>query len=246
MGKNYHNPPVVEALCELYFDKHTTWDVTIFGDYYNRVRNEFSQKRELPQVEMTMQQHEAGVTGQVRPAGVRMQFVRPDQTALVQLAQHVLIVNQLPLYPSWEVFKTLILDRLQDYQSVVAEAALQGILLRYINRFSFPTETFTVGKAFAESDFIPTRLREKGTPFFLRIEMPQESGSRLVLTLGTLEDNKPEHSAVLLDIAVLLTQAAMLNQESLSDRLDQAHNCIEDVFESCLTDALRQQFDTEV
>jgi hypothetical protein len=30
---------------------------------------------------------------------------------------------------------------------------LQGALLRYINRFNFPTKTFTVGQAFAESDF---------------------------------------------------------------------------------------------
>lgn len=243
MSRVYRHPPVVEALCELHFDKRAAWDVTIFGAYYNRIRDEFSEKRELPQVEMAMQQHKTGLISQVNPAGVRMQFVRPDQTALVQLAPHLLIVNQLPPYPHWEAFKTLILDRLADYQSVVAGAKLQRVLVRYINRFSFPAQTFTVGHAFAQSDFIPARLREKGAPFFLRLEMPEESGSRLLLTLGTLDDDDPDHSAVLLDIAMLLKQAAVSHQDDLSELLDQAHTCIEEVFESCLTDALRRQFD---
>jgi uncharacterized protein (TIGR04255 family) len=246
MGKVYRNPPIVEALCELHFDKHTPWDVTIFGDYYHRVREEFSQKRELPQMEMAMQTQEGGITSQVRPVGVRMQFVRPDQTALIQLAPHVLIVNQLSPYPTWETFRALILDRLQDYQEVVPDANLQGALLRYINRFNFPTKTFTVGQAFADSDFIPLRLREKRAPFFLRLEMPQEVNSRLLLTLGTIENENPERITVLLDIAAQLKRVTIMDQDRLSKLLDQAHEDIEEVFESCLTDTLREQFDTEV
>lgn len=76
--------------------------------------------------------------------------------------------------------------------------------------------------------------------------MPQEMNSRLLLTLGTIENENPERITVLLDIAAQLKRVTIMDQDRLSKLLDQAHEDIEEVFESCLTDALREQFDTEV
>jgi uncharacterized protein (TIGR04255 family) len=76
--------------------------------------------------------------------------------------------------------------------------------------------------------------------------MPQEVNSRLLLTLGTIENENPERITVLLDIAAQLKRVTIMDQDRLSKLLDQAHEDIEEVFESCLTDTLREQFDTEV
>jgi uncharacterized protein (TIGR04255 family) len=246
MGRVYKNPPVVEALCEFHFDQSSPWDVTIFGHYYDRIQKEFHHKRQVPQVEMSLEKRERGMMGEIREKGVRMQFMRPDRSAMVQLAPHLLVVNKLHPYESWRVFKTLILARLANYKEVVSTVLLQQIGLRYINRFDFPLEGFAVGTAFGFSEFLPDRLRQAIAPFFLRLEMPQDKEERLMLTMGSIDSESPDRVSVLLDLDYQIIIAAELDEAVLSEYLDKAHDHIEEVFESCLTDELRERFNREV
>jgi uncharacterized protein (TIGR04255 family) len=245
MGQVYRHPPLIEALCEFRFDPGSPWDVTIFGHYYDRIRDEFSNKRQVPQVEMSLGRRQGGMTREIREAGLRMQFVRPDSSAMVQLASHLLVVNKLPPYESWGVFKELILARVADYEEVVGQVPLKQIALRYINRFDFPAAGFTVGKALGSSEFLPARLREAGAPFFLRLEMPQNEQERQLLTLGTIEAESAESVPVLLDLEYQDPSQIGLEQSDLAAHLDRAHERIEEAFESCLTAALRERFDME-
>ncbi len=119
-------------------------------------------------------------------------------------------------------------------------------MLRYINRFECPTEGFLVEAVFNASEFLPARLMQAGAPFFTRLEMPQEPGYRLTLTMGTVESSNPDQVAVLLDLATLVTETSVLAEPVLASTLDKAHDQIEQVFESCLTDAWRERFDQEV
>jgi uncharacterized protein (TIGR04255 family) len=238
---------LAEALCEFHFDPGSPWDVTLFGHFYDRIRDEFPKKREVPEVEMSVQQQPGGVAGQIREAGVRMQFIHAGGDAMVQLAPRRLVVNKLPPYESWPVFKSLILARLADYEQAVGSASpLQRVGLRYINRFNFPAQSFTVGSAFAPSEFLPVRLREAQAAFFVRLEMPQEINERILLTMGTLDAEQAGTVSVLLDLEYVVAQPAAIEPSVLSDALEKAHDRIEQVFESCLTDPLRNRFNQEV
>ncbi|MBN1316582.1 MAG: TIGR04255 family protein [Anaerolineales bacterium] len=245
MGREYRNPPVIEALCEIQFDPSSSWDVTIFGHYYDQIKAEFSQKRQIPQVEMALDKRPGGMRGEIRDAGMRMQFVRPDSSAMIQLAPHLLVVNQLSPYQSWDVFKELILARLADYYRVAGQVLIKGIGLRYINRFDFPQADFRVGNVFGPSEFLPPRLEQAGAPFFIRLEIPQDERERLLLTLGTIEGESDERVSVLLDLDYQSQIDARLEKSVLSAYLEKAHESIEEIFESCLTEALRERFDTE-
>lgn len=245
MVKVYNNPPLVEALCEFRFDPGSPWDVTVFGHYYDRIHQEFPDKRQTPQVEVSLGKHPGGMVGEVKERGVRMQFSRSDGSAMVQLAPHLLVVNKLPPYESWPVFKTLILARMADYQEVVGSVPLQQVGLRYINRFDFPAESFSVGTAFESSEFLPRRLMGAPAPFFLRFEMPQGTDGRLVLTVGTIESESPDRVPVLLDLDCQTSITTQVDAAALSSHLDNAHGCIEEAFESCLTDDLRRQLQGE-
>jgi uncharacterized protein (TIGR04255 family) len=64
--------------------------------------------------------------------------------------------------------------------------------------------------------------------------------------MGTVEPDKPDRVAVLLDLYYLGDGTAIVNDAELSNRLDEAHDLIQNVFESCLTDELRRRFDQEV
>ena len=245
MRATYRNPPLIEALCEIQFDHNNSWDETVFGHYYDRVRAQFPGKRQLPQVEMSLARHAEGMAGELRETGTRMQFISADRSAMVQVAPYMLVVNQLAPYASWPAFQAVILARLADYRQAVGAVPLRQVGLRYINRLDFAAASFSVGSALAPSDFLPVRLRQAGVPFFLRLEMPGQRDSRIVLTLGTVEPAMPDRVAVLLDLYHLRDGAAMVNDAELPNELDEAHDVIEDVFESCLTDALRRHFDRE-
>jgi len=245
MGEIYKHPPLVEALCEFQFDASTPWDVTVFGHYYDRVQAEFPTKRQMPRVEMSLSQDQGAIQGEMRETGVRMQFLRPDGSAMVQLAPHLLIVNNLPPYESWQAFKSLILDRLADYGEVVSSTHLRQIGLRYINRFDFPAQGFSVGNAFGNSEFLPARLRQASAPFFLRLEMPQGQQGHLLVTMGTIDSEEPDQVSTLLDLDYRIRIGAALDQCELANHLDSAHDRIEEVFESYLTDELRDRFNKE-
>ena len=242
MGGIYRNPPLVEALCEFHFDESRPWDVTVFGHYYDRVRDEFPDKRQQPQVAMSLQQNEGGVRGEFRDSGVRMQFLRPDRTAMVQLAAHLLVVNQLPPYRSWQTFKTLILMQLSNYLEIAPQQTVRQVGLRYINRFEFEAESFSVARHLGLSDFLPARFREATAPFLFRVEMPQSQQERLVLTMGTIEIDQPDRVAILLDLDHQSSTSEGFEVVALKDTLERAHQRIEDAFESFLTDDLRHQF----
>lgn len=245
MAKVYENPPVIEALCEIRFDPKSPWDVTIFGHYYDRVSGEFSDKRQMPELEVSLTRRQGGMRGEMRKTGTRMQFVRPDGTAMVQLAPHLLVVNQLSPYETWQAFKQLVVDRLIDYEEVAGPLALMQIGLRYINRFDFPMKGFSVASAFGPSDLLPARLRQATLPFFLRLEIPQNGGERLLLTMGTAESEQVDQVSVVLDLDYRVPIGTRLDAATLTERLDRAHDRIEEAFESCLTEQLRNRFDAE-
>jgi len=246
VANHYKNPPLIEALCEFRFSETTPWDVTVFGNYYNLVKGEFSQKRELRDVSMSLQRQERGFTGDIKGGGIRMQFVKADESAMVQIASHRLIVNKLKPYKSWEVFKSLIQDRLEDYQKVVEKATCRRVGLRYINRFDFPAKGFMVGAYLGQSDIFPPRLKQAGPPFLMRLEVPQNEDELLLVTMGTTESDRPDQVSVLLDIDYVRTNIQGLSEKDLLAHLDAAHDHIETVFELCLTDDLRRQFNQEV
>jgi uncharacterized protein (TIGR04255 family) len=194
---------------------------------------------------MSLQRHEGGVRGEFRESGVRVQFLRSDRTAMVQLAAHLLVVNQLPPYHSWQAFKGLILAHLTNYVEVAPQQVIRQVGLRYINRLEFAGEGFSITKHFGLSDFLPVRLQQAAAPFLLRVEMPQGQQERLVFTMATIENDQPDRVAILLDLDHQTSAPEGLDLVALQEVLDRAHLRIEDAFESCLTDDLRHQFGKE-
>lgn len=239
----YKHPPVIEALCEIHFEPGPEWDATLLGLYYEKIKDAFPEKRELRNVQVSIQAAEAELSHFVRETGVRMQFVRADKTAMVQVAPNMLVVNQLPPYPHWGEFNDLITARVGDYVAVAAPKGMQRVGLRYINRFSFAPAEFDFQALFGRSALIPPALFEAAKPFLFRLELDQAPGERLLLTMAT-PPAELETATVILDLDHVSSIGGEASAEGLMAQLNRAHDRIEAVFESCLTDRLRQQLNT--
>jgi len=228
---HYKNPPLVEAICAFQFVPGSVWDATVLGLVYDRIKEEFPEKRQ-----------DAGAE--------RMQFRRSDNRALVQVGQNALTVNHLTPYCGWPEFRAMIERVLAAYREVAAPQGLEAISLRYVNRLSAPAQ-------FAENDVssveIPEYLRafpsvpESVPQTYLewaqRVVIPFEF-ERLLLTVqsGTVAPSEVDRFVFLLDLEAEPFVGEVVGLEEAVVWQEKAHTTVEAVFESCLGSQARSLF----
>ncbi|MGH8605379.1 MAG: TIGR04255 family protein, partial [Gammaproteobacteria bacterium] len=136
--RRYRNPPVVEALCEIYL-KESAWDDTVPGQFYDRMKHGFPVKRQREIQEANISFSIAGEAA----AGIRrlppwIQFVTESGDRMIQLARDLLVVNQLRPYPHFDDWEPAIYSALEVYRELAMPKAVARLGVRYINRVVIP------------------------------------------------------------------------------------------------------------
>ncbi|WP_279165294.1 TIGR04255 family protein [Thermus scotoductus] len=137
MGKKYRNPPLVEAICEFRLTQNTHWDLMIPGLFYEGVKNEFPHREQRSVQELQLIQGPQGIRQELRVSERALLF-SPDRKLVIQLGPHILVVNALKPYPTWEGFKPRIEMAWKKLQEIMDVQGLERIGLRYINRIELP------------------------------------------------------------------------------------------------------------
>lgn len=242
MSRKYSNPPIVEALCEFQFIPSQPWDMTIPGLLYEKINGEFSEKKQQMGFGVGFQPKEGGIEQKVEMSQ-RIQFLRPDKSALVQVGPDLLTVNHLKSYPTWEAFKPLILNNLRKYQEVAKPKGFKRIGLRYINKIGFDKRPIELTDYFNYYPFIPTELPQMHEAINVRVEIPYEDGSdHLLLTLTGIIPEQPDVLALLLDLDYIMAVPERIPLDQASDWIEKAHTRVENAFEACITDKCRSHF----
>lgn len=247
MGRKYSNPPIVEALCEFQFIPSQPWDLTIPGLLYEKINinNEFPIKQQQMGFGIGFKPKEGGIEQKVEMSQ-RMQFLRPDKTALVQVGPDLLTVNHLKPYPKWEAFKPLILNNLGIYQEITKPKGFKRIGLRYINKIEFDKGPIELSDYFNYYPFIPPKLPQIHETFNVRIEIPYEEGcDRLLLTLTSIIPEKPDVLSILLDLDYIMAIPDRIPLDQASNWIEKAHTMVENAFEACITDKCRSLWGEE-
>src|SRR5438067_137159 len=138
MPRSYRNPPVIEAVCEFKFLETQPWDWTIPGLIYEKIGPSFPRKRQQTVLEVSVPTHSPSEIMPPTPIA-RMQFLREDESTLVQVWPNTLAINQLRPYGSWQAFKATILEQLAIYQKVSGQQSITRVGLRYINKLDLPS-----------------------------------------------------------------------------------------------------------
>jgi uncharacterized protein (TIGR04255 family) len=244
MGRKYRNPPLVEALCEFQFEPSQPWDLTIPGLFYERVCEGFPEKRQQEMVEMELRAREARLEQRVRAGIARVQFLRRDGTALVQVGPDLLAVNHLKPYPTWAQFRPMILKHLEIYRDLAKPNGLRRVGLRYINRIEVPGPTAELARYL---NFYPPQPKDLPQPyesFLVRVETPySDERDRLLLTTGSAQPETPAMTAVILDLDYVMGQPGGISLTQVEQWLEEAHDRIELAFEACITPQARDLFE---
>lgn len=239
MGKKYANPPIVEAACEFRLTSDTHWDLTVPGLFYERVKEDFPHREQRVVQEVELAQEPQGFQYQVRMTE-RVLFFTSDRKMLVQLGPRLLVVNTLKPYPTWQGFKPRIEMAWEKLQEVVEVRGLERIGLRYINQIQFPSETAKLEDYFEFYPFVGKRLPHNMVSFIAGGEFPyNDDRDRCRVQLYTAAGEK---SAVILDIDYFLARPRAIAASEAMKWVEEAHSALEEIFEGCITDRLRQQF----
>lgn len=252
--RRYAKPPVTQAICEFQFVSDRAWDWTIPGLIYQKISSEFpvKQQEQAFQLSFTPQVQQQPVQ-QFSAALSKMQFLKIDKSAMVQIGPDLLAINVQTTYPGWPSFSKLISDQFQVYLQTASPKGFKRIGVRYINQIQFIAETIEITKYFQYYPHLPETIEQKHGPFSMRVVHPyNDEKDALVINFANLvspanvlaaADSVPSgHLSYVLDLDYSLIQSATVQLDEGLKWVEGAHTNIEEMFEACITDELRSLF----
>ena len=245
--RSYRKPPVIEALCEIYF-ADSTWDDTIPGAFYERVKDEFpkKQQREIQEAQIALGRGTASAGVQRLPPW--MQFASEKGDLMIQVSENLLVVNQLRPYSHFAAWESVVYRALAVYNEVALPQRAARVGLRYINRIEIPETRFAMEDYFTIYPQLPKSLGDTHGPFLVRVEIPQAEQRHVVLiTFGTdsLSEPKKEKQVFMLDLYDIATLDVPPDEIELKKQIQQAHDNVVMAFEDSITDRLRTLLEME-
>ncbi|MBD3285607.1 TIGR04255 family protein, partial [candidate division WOR-3 bacterium] len=134
--KQYKNPPIIEAVCEIRFMPESQWDITVPGLVYGKIKRDFPLKEPHFIQELKFNQDKPNTPPKVENKELAV-FLTKDRKTTVKLGIHTprLIINRVKPYQSWGTFKPNIERAFRSLKNIegVEIKGIQRIGLRYIN-----------------------------------------------------------------------------------------------------------------
>jgi uncharacterized protein (TIGR04255 family) len=243
----YRSSPIIEVVCEFRFVSDARWDAAVPDRIYDRIKGVFPEKRKAQVVEsITGVAHEAGVEQKVTIIE-RQQFLREDETAFVQVSPNFLAINHLKPYPTWEKYLPLIRHAFEAYVGAAQPQGLHRIGLRYINRIEFEAKETYLEEHFKFRPQHPSMSEVTFEAFLVGLDVVyEEDRDRLRMQLASSPPESPGKLVAIFDLDYSLVQAEAVSLDEAIDWVDKtAHSRIQQAFEDCLTQDLKNRFEPE-
>lgn len=245
MRRKYKKPPLIESLCEFYFVPETSQDFDIIMNLlYENIRIDFPKKYQLQLQASQINIDNSGtpeLTEQLLPL---VRFQSNNEQVLIQVGHNLLTINHLKPYTSWEEFLPSVEMGFNAYREVVKPKAIHRVALRYINRIEITGSRIGLEDYFEFRPFIGQKLLQDISAFTLGIQIPHEEMRDILnIQLASIDNESPNTVVILLDITYSLVKSGDISLDNITGWLSVAHNHIEDAFEACITDQLRNLFE---
>lgn len=236
----YSKPPILEALCEVHFDRPAAGDAE-----HEKMRSlwvrDYPDQRIIDEQNLEFQVRPEGVSVQQQPRGRRLIARSADGLNLVQLTANFLVVNRLAPYPGWkEFFAATILSRGRDV-CAMADLRIRRVGLRYINRITIPQQPFVWEDWFQMRLPIPSDLPSEHQGFHLEFQRRIGPNERMDTKIIAVNPAPPGTTSVILDLDVIW-EGEPLGSDRLAEMLDRVHHPHRLAFESYLTEKVRKLF----
>ncbi|MDZ8138243.1 MAG: TIGR04255 family protein [Nostoc sp. DedQUE04] len=250
--RQYSNPPIEEAVCELRFAPGQAWNFTVPGLFYEKARDLYTGEpseqnsiaTEFKFSRMQVVSPEVTLTQDLP----KFLFPSADGTKLVGVGPNLLSIHSLRPYEGWDEFSKRIEQALQLYLEVAKPVGITRISLRYINRIviSSPDQAIDLSDYVNIYPQLPDDLPSHISEFVTQAELIYEDiPAKLAITLS---DSEPQPGEVVFILDLDISQAWVEKPLSFEEVLSNLHELKSregQVFESLITDRTRELFDVK-
>lgn len=246
MKKRYKNPPIQEAVCEFRLKPDSKWDITVPGLIYEKLREEFPNKKKRINRGIQKRQTSKDSKGEEYQiiTDERIQFLAKDKKSFVQIGSGILSINCLDPYPGWDLFRPQIKHGFDALTSVVEFKELHRVGLRYINRIELAGTRVELENYFQFRPFLGQDVPQEMERFIVGCEvLPDGKTDICRVQLTDARPRKSGNAGFLLDIDYSPRQLQNISADKALEWVEQAHNQIEKIFEACICDSLRKIFE---
>jgi uncharacterized protein (TIGR04255 family) len=241
--RKYLNPPLIETIFEAVIPQEESWDLTIPGLFWEKVKQQgYSIRKNRTHKEYRIQDHTDSVP-QVR-IHERAVFLTEDKKNLMQVGDRMLAVNRLHPYSSWEDFKPRIDLACSAIQEVIATLkAAERLVLRYVNQIRIPKAGFTLEEFFNFRPFLGGGFPMVPQSLITGCVFPlNENRDQCKLELVSTNTKNPDEVAFFLALEFFSVPGIGRSWSEVKPWVETAHSEIEKLFELCLTPSLREIF----
>lgn len=243
----YRKDPIIEVVCEFRFIPRSEWEPGIPDLIHERVKETFPRRDILRIVESAIRSEAEGLEQRIQ-IGERVRLLSSDGAVFIQIGPNLLAINHLKPYPTWEKFLPLIQQGFEAYCQVAEPKGIQRIGLRYINRFNFRSSPTNLKTYFRFRPEYPPPL-EKAPFISFRVgttALYEGERDQLTVHLISAPPEPPHQLAAILDLDYATRGPGAIALDEVVEWLTRtAHVHIQEAFEACLTEELKQEFEPE-
>src|SRR5262249_241724 len=135
--RQYRNPPIEEAICEIRFAPGPVTEFTAPARFYETLKEIYPGQpryQQLMAAEIGVHVQPPGSQMAMRQEGSKVLFPSEDGRHLVGLGMNLLSIHGLKPYSGWEEFRSRIAQAIEAYQNAARPAGVTRIAARYVNR----------------------------------------------------------------------------------------------------------------
>jgi uncharacterized protein (TIGR04255 family) len=237
--RQYEQPPLQEAIFELFFPLLTSWSPDRAAELARRLPS-YSGKREDLEDFFFRLDPGRGVLQGVQPGARRTRLWSSDQSRAVQFGAEVCTYNARRPYGHFEDHVAAIQEFFGAYLDVMKPETLGWVGQRYLNIVRLPLEVAPAGY-FQFFPRLPPGLPDTHRPFAVQIETNRFEQGNTVVNLGLLEF-APDAAVYTIDIYARSDETVPLSLDDIMAWQRRAHFSIGESFELTITDEARRLF----
>lgn len=236
--KIYKNPPLVEAVFELFYTSNS-WSSITPGMFYNEIKNKF------PNISQTQGGFGIAFDGKGLKIGSGngdlTQYKNSNNDTIIQLSSNLLTVNKLPEYKGWESFLEVITYAIDTLKHIVEIEKIDRIGLKTLNKIDIKSHSLDqLKKYFSVYPNLPSNINNDLNSIQINLETPIiEKKEILAILMATLL-KEPYYEAPVM-FQIYMTRISDI-PENYTEWLESAHEKLSETFENSLTEFCKNQF----
>jgi len=242
LDRNYRNPPIQEAICEVHFELSEPLKLEKIESLKPKWSSTYPDQKIVQEKRVDFHLSPEGFQTKDANLGHRLICKSADGRRLVQLSGLFIAVNQLRPYPGWEeMFRDTILERFRDAQNAIGPLRFKRVGLRYINRIDVPQVPLVWNDWFRLKLPAPSLPGSKQREWQMQFHQELTEGRRFIINLAALPPREEKISPVMLDLD-LVWEGVPKEPGELPPVLEHVHGPHRLVFEAYLSNKVRKLF----